>query len=210
MSLFEITPLPQIVRGPDLGCSHEFYPAHHSGPKRSANELRLIVIHSTESPSARSSARYFQESTAGGSTQVLVGEDGCYRSVDDLRIPAGAPGANKDGLHVEVAGYAKWSREQWYENAPGALAALPGILRAWSDAYGIPLEYVDHKGLLRGERGVTTHADVTRAYSAGEGNYDPGKGFPLDEVLAAARGSVIVDLAVVGTLGWLVAKLLRG
>jgi hypothetical protein len=209
MSFFEIAPLPQIVRGPDLGCSREFYPAHLSGPTRSASSLRVIVLHSTESPSARSSARYFQDPGATGSTQVLVGEDGCYRSVDDLRVPAGAPGANHDGLHVEVAGYAKWSRDQWWENAPRALEALPGILRAWSDAYGIPLHYVDHKGLLRGESGVTTHADVTRAYSGGEGHYDPGKGFPLDEVLTAARGSLLTDLAVVGTLGWLVSKLVR-
>jgi hypothetical protein len=168
------------------------------------------VIHSTESPSARSSARYFQDPSSGGSTQIVLGEDGCYRSVEDLRIPAGAPGANQDGLHVEVAGYAKWTREQWLQNAPVALEALPGVLRAWSDAYGIPLRHVDAAGLLRGERGVTTHADVTKAYSKGEGHWDPGSGFPLEDVLARARGSVLFDVAAVGLVGWLVARVVRG
>lgn len=206
MALFEVTPLPRIATGPDLGCSREFYPARLSGPTRPASALRLIVIHSTESDSARSSAQYFQSPAASGATQVLLGEDGCYRSVDDLRIPAGAPGANEDGLHVEIAGYAKWTTEQWYRNAPGALAQLPGVLRAWSDAYGIPLRYVDWQGLKRGERGVTTHADVTRAFSGGSGHMDPGKGFPLEDMLARARGSVVVELGIAGLVGWAISK----
>lgn len=199
MALFEASPLPLSPSsfGGGLGCNYAYYPARLVGGKRSPSSLKWIVIHSTESASARGSAEYFQSPTSGGSTNLLVGEDGCYRSVDDLRIPAGAPGANEKGLHVEVAGYAKWTRDQWYQNAPGALDKLVAVLSHWSDAYGIPLRHVDAEGLRRGDMGVTTHADVTRAFSGGAGHTDPGKGFPLDDVLERARGGVVLGAAIV-------------
>lgn len=170
-----------------LQCSTKFEPARLTGGARKPGSIHLIVLHSTESTgTAASVASYFQSGSAGGSTQLVVGDDGCFRSVPDLNQPAGAPGANSDGLHIEVVGLAKWSRAEWLEH-PTRLDNCARAIAEWSQKYGIPLAFVDAAMLqTKRARGVTTHREVSQAFKQSD-HWDPGPGFPLDVVLEKAR-----------------------
>ncbi len=170
-----------------LQCSTKFEPARLTGGARTPGSVRIIVLHSTESQgTAAAVASYFQSPSSGGSTQLVVGDDGCFRCVPDLKQPAGAPGANSDGLHIEVVGMAKWTREEWLER-PIRLDNCARALAEWSQTYRIPLAFVDAAMLKTGRaRGVTTHREVSQAFKKSD-HWDPGAGFPIDVVLEKAR-----------------------
>jgi hypothetical protein len=112
--------------------------------------------------------------------------------VYDDDVAYGAPKANHNGLQLEMAGYARQSEAEWLD--PYSLAMIEGPAAEWvaekSDRYGIPLVYVDAAGLLRGERGVTTHWQTTLAWHAST-HTDPGVWFPVRRLLHAAAGPVL-------------------
>lgn len=105
--------------------------------------------------------------------------------VKDSHIPWGAKGANHNGWHIEMCGYARWSREEWLEqDAMLRNGAWRCALRAkW---YKIPLRWVSPKGLKAGLHGFTTHVDVNRAFRKGD-HWDPGPGFPKDVFMRYVR-----------------------
>jgi hypothetical protein len=144
------------------------------------------VIHSTESEgTALSIANYFASPSAGGSTQIIVGEDGCYRAVPDDVIPAGAPPLNEDGLHIEFVGRAAWDRNAWLRRRR-TLELGRRMIRSWSSRYGIPRRLLSVGELQRsfatGGKGVTTHGNASEAFRKST-HWDPGRGFPFDLVL---------------------------
>jgi hypothetical protein len=53
------------------------------------------------------------------------------------------------------------------------------LVRDLCDKYKIPMEFVDAPGLVALKRGITTHAEVTKAFKGGD-HWDPGPGFPVD------------------------------
>ena len=53
-----------------------------------------------------------------------------------------------------------------------------GICKRWN----IPVKYIDREGLKRGERGITTHNEITFAFRKST-HTDPGKHFPMDQYL---------------------------
>lgn len=177
-----------------------YIPASIHGGKRSLSSLRWIVIHTTDADtSALSTGNYFAEAPhpvelpsgktvtqPGGSTQVVVGEDGCVRSVPDDVIPAGARPLNDTGLHIEFVGLASWSRDKWLKERRKTLEIGRRIIRDWSRQYGVPRLFHNADMLKTAVhndgRGVTTHAAATLAFHESD-HMDPGPGFPLDFVL---------------------------
>lgn len=186
-----------ILPAPDC---HEI-PASIHGGHRDTSSLKWIVLHSTEGgSSAENIGNYFAQEPhdvtvpdprdpsktiivrqPGGSTNVIVGEDGCVRAVADDVIPAGAPPLNERGLHIEFVGYAKWSRDEWLAHMD-TLEAGRRIVRDWSIMYGIPRVFLGSADLQAGLSGVTTHAAVTAAFHKTD-HVDPGPDFPIDFVL---------------------------
>lgn len=167
-------------------CSIAYSAAHHGG-KRSMSKVRLIVLHSTEGSTAKGAASWFANPASAGSTQLVVDDRECYRTLPDDVVPYGAPGANEDGLHIEMAGFAKWTRAQWLEHEDTVRRAA-ALAADWSATYGIPLVYVDAAGLRAGKSGVTTHWQVTKGLNGGKGHVDPGPNFPLDVFMRYAGG----------------------
>jgi len=164
----------------------ELWAIHHGG-KRSMSDVRLVVIHSTEGNTASGAAYWFQNEASEGSTHVVVDDEQCFRTLPDDVVPWGARGTNEDGLHVEMAGHASWTREQWLERRR-TIQRAAAVAAVWGRFYGIPMRFLDAAALRRGERGVTTHAEVTKAYSGGMGHTDPGKNFPIDVFMRSAGG----------------------
>lgn len=174
---------------PPLVYDLRFFPARIGSGQRQPGQIRWIVLHSTEGDSAAGAASWFQNPAAGGSTQLVVGEDGVFRTLDDLTRPAGAPGANDEGLHIEFAGYAKWTREQWLQRKKTLESGAQAIAE-WSEKFGIPLKMLSPEELRSPtSRGVTTHAMVSQAFKKSD-HWDPGTGFPTDMVLSTARAMV--------------------
>jgi len=155
--------------------------ALHSSGTRDVKNLKWIVLHSTESDSASGTVKYFQSPKSTGSAHFVVGEDGTYRTLPDEAQPWGAPGANAEGLHIEIVGHAKFTREEWEERKK-TLENVKRIVSSWGSKYNIPLKFVDADGLKAGNSGVTTHAEVSKAFHKST-HWDPGPNFPMDKIL---------------------------
>jgi hypothetical protein len=60
----------------EASCLREFKAVHESGT-RALSAIRLIVIHSTESDTAQSSAHWFTNPDSGGSAHLVVDDVAC-------------------------------------------------------------------------------------------------------------------------------------
>jgi hypothetical protein len=159
---------------------------HDSGPRRKSR-IKWVVLHSTEGGTAESVARFFA-TTAQASTHLVVDDKECWRMVPDLVIPWGAPGVNTGGLHIEQCGYARWTRAEWLAHGHTLDRSAAKAAR-WCHMYGIPLRWVGPVGLRLGRKGITTHADASKAFKKG-GHWDPGAGFPKDVWMARAKADL--------------------
>jgi N-acetyl-anhydromuramyl-L-alanine amidase AmpD len=165
-------------------CSTFYRAVHNSGP-RNASDIKYIVIHSTEGPTAEGAASWFTNPKSGGSANLVVDDNGCYRTVDDLVIPWAAPPLNKSAFHIEQAGYTHWTRDEW-------LAHRATIRRcAWKAAqrallFKIPIRQVGWLGLKLGRKGITSHRAVSLAFHQSD-HTDPGTGYPWDVFMAYVK-----------------------
>ena len=75
----------------DSACSRRYTAVRQSG-RRSLSQVGLIVIHCTQSNSARSSAQWFENTRAQGSAHLVLDDVECYRTLDNEIIPWGAKG----------------------------------------------------------------------------------------------------------------------
>lgn len=150
--------------------------ARNDSGSRTARSIRLVVIHSAEGTSARGVANFFAGS-AQASTQLAVDDKECWRMVPDLVIPWGAPGANSDGLHVEICGFARWERDEWLKHEK-MLRRSAWKVAKWCWQYGIPPRWLNDKQLANGTaRGLTTHVQVAKVFKRSN-HWDPGPNFP--------------------------------
>lgn len=160
---------------------------------------RLIVLHCMEiaesATTAEACARFFANqvasSTKGSSAHICCDVDSAVLCVPTDCIAWHAPGANKDGIGVELAGFARQTRAQWLDlYSATMLRTAAKIVRALGRRHGIPMAFVDAEGVRGGVvRGVTTHATVTEAFPDKGTHWDPGTGFPMDQFLEWARAS---------------------
>ncbi len=163
------------------------FSALHKGGKRALSGVRVIVLHSTEGSTAAGAAGWFADPRSGGSAHLVVDDTACFRTLPDDVIPWGAQGVNTDGLHLEVAGFAKWTRAEWMAHEARITRAAQ-LIAAWCRQYGIPARLLTAAELKAGARGITTHATAVKVY--GGDHSDPGAGFPLDVLLERVRGEL--------------------
>lgn len=155
------------------------YRAYRDSGLRPLSAIRWIVMHDTEGGTAESIAHYFASSAAQGSAHLVVDDTSCYRTLPNNRIPWGAPGANINGFHIEQCGYAKWTNLIWSKTHRATLERAAYKCALHCRKFGIPPYFVDYKGLRANKFGVTTHAEVTKAFpKLGGSHTDPGPGWP--------------------------------
>lgn len=161
-----------------------FVPARwFTDASRAPDDVRVVVIHDMEYPeratAAEDVARYFQTTDRKVSAHFNVDADSIVQCVALTDVAWAAPGCNHDGVQIELAGYARQTREQWLDPYGvamlGLAAELCASLLTWA---GLAAVFVDAAGLTGGGGGITTHAEVSRAYRRSD-HYDPGGGFPL-------------------------------
>lgn len=163
-----------------MACKRDYKAIHNSG-RRSTEGLKWIIVHDTEGDSARGTASWFTNPASGGSTQLVVDDNECYRTLDDDVIPWGAVGANTLGLHIEQAGHAAWSRAQWMHHHL-TIERCAYHVAQWCRQYGIPAEILTSAEMRAGKKGIATHATVTAAFKQ-DTHTDPGPNYPMDVLL---------------------------
>lgn len=155
-------------------CRRDYTAAHTSG-RRPVNGILWVVLHDEEATTAQSAAVWFQNPASAGSAHLCVDDDTCYRTLPNSAVAWGAPGANTNGFHIEQAGYAKWSAVIWRKHLR-TLQRAAYKTAIHCHQFGIPPVFVKADGLKAGVKGVTTHAECSKAF--GGDHTDPGPGWP--------------------------------
>lgn len=95
--------------------------------------------------------------------------------------------ANRISEGIEFCGRANQSRAQWFDALSFPMLCLGARLIAWrAKVLGLPIDFIDADGLRAGQSGITTHAEVSKAWRESK-HTDPGPHFPISELLSAAR-----------------------
>lgn len=178
--LADVTPAWPIRRD----CSRQFTARHSSGT-RSLESIIWLVVHCTQGATARGAASWFANPASRGSAHVVVDGLECYRTLPNGLIPWGAPGANLRGWHLELAGFAEWTRAEWLRRRP-MLERGAYKLALHGKRFGIPIRFLKDEELAGGRaRGVISHRQCSRVF--GGSHTDPGASFPWDVFLGRAR-----------------------
>jgi hypothetical protein len=149
-----------------------------------------IVVHTIEAAEASTTADNTAAWGAGPSApraswHVAFDDDSSILCVPFEHVAWCAPGLNHNGIHFEHSGFARQSYDEWFDPFSRRMLARSAKLAAvLCKRYDIPVEFVDAAGLLRGERGITTHYQVTKGPGKGRTTHtDPGRGFPMSTYL---------------------------
>ncbi len=169
-----------------------------------------IVIHAMQAPlkgtTARSVGTFFSRLPASNKASAHVGIDCAepIRYVEDKDIAYAAPGMNTRGLHAELAGYSEWAEGRWSDADVAAMFRIAApIVREWCQQYDIPARFVTARQLKAGDRGITTHYEVSQAWKMSN-HWDPGPRFPIQHfidlvnqrtTLALVRPSTVIETA---------------
>jgi len=164
---------------------------HYTHTDRSL-DIKLVVLHSAEIAETLTAAEALGAWDAGpdaprASWHYAVDADSIVQSVHDEYIAWHAPGANRTGIGIELAGRARQSAEEWADEfSRETLERAARLVAHLCEKWGLPVRFVDREGLQRGELGVTTHLEVSRAFGKSD-HTDPGKNFPMEAFLEHVR-----------------------
>jgi N-acetyl-anhydromuramyl-L-alanine amidase AmpD len=187
--------------------------------------IDLIVLHTMEmaedAQAAENCAVWFRNPAARASAHYCVDVDSIVQCVRDQDVAWHAPGANHDGIGVELAGRARQTRREWTDRySTGMLGRSSALVAGLCRRYEIPAAWLHAADLKAGKRGITTHAAVSEAFKR-SGHSDPGPGFPFERYLALVRTALRSELRAAarlkpdppllrrGSAGWQVKRLQR-
>lgn len=184
------TPTVRPPQPPTSSQPIAFIPARFFDRSRYGSPITVIVIHTAETPegpkTARSVASWFASLMLGAdgkshpaSAHYSVDANEIVQSVRDSEMAYGAPYANRNGLHIEHAGRASQTAEQWADAYSEAMLQRSADLVAnLCRKNGIPCKRLDPEDLKAGARGICGHDTVSKAFPVAGGHMDPGPAFP--------------------------------
>lgn len=177
--------------------------AAHYTPGR-IKPIRLICLHTMESQekpgTAVRVAAWFSDKNRAPQASPHMCVDGSQanvkpgqkypapivRVVDDGDTAWAAPGANADGLHIEMAGIAAQSVANWADAYSLAVIENAATVSAiWCKKYEIPVKHLTLAEVQDGKtKGFIGHVDATNAFKIpGFNHTDPGANFPWEYFL---------------------------
>lgn len=147
--------------------------------------VRLVVIHDMEFPETTTAAEVIAKDFANtdrqASAHICVDSDSIVQCVLDNNVAFAAPGANNDGIQIELTGFAKQTREQWLD--PYGVLLLDRGANATAQyclKYGIPVRQLTNAQLAdKSQRGIVGHRQVSQVFQKSD-HMDPGPNFPWD------------------------------
>jgi N-acetyl-anhydromuramyl-L-alanine amidase AmpD len=163
--------------------------SYHQGRRRPLNK---IVIHTAEIAETLNSAENLQTWAASGpigvSWHFSVDADSVCQSVHVTDTAWAAPGANSDGIQIELAGYAKQNSGDWADDYSGSVLDLAARLCAkLCLEHDIPARKISMLELQSGDGGICGHYDVTMAFKRST-HMDPGPRFPWKSFIDSVNG----------------------
>lgn len=167
-------------------------------PHANPREIRLIVIHTTQNAEASGVARKVASWFAGpnapqASAHYVIDDLEVFQLLEDYEIAWGAPGANHDGIHLEHAGMAGQTLEEWQDAySLGELRNSADLVRALCEIHELPMKRLTVAQVADGvSKGICGHVDVTNAFPNAKGSHhhvDPGPHFPWDDYIKMVTG----------------------
>lgn len=165
-------------------CSTHYRAAHDAGP-RALSEITDVVMHCTQGATAQAAASWFANPDSAGSAHLCVDDAHCFRTLSDNRVPWAAPGANTQGVHIEMAGFAAWDAAMWWGRHRWTIERAAYKAARYCHVYGIPPKFRKAADLKAGKHGVTTHAECSKAF--GGDHTDPGPLWPRRRFMRRVR-----------------------
>ena len=155
---------------------------------RGGTAVRLIVLHTAEGARTYTELGNFFANPASG-VSSHVGIDDTPDVVGEYVARSGKAwtqgNANPYSVAAELCAFAEWGSLEW-QSHPGMLANAALWLAEESEAFGIPLTRLSASQAQDGKsKGVCEHVDLG---AAGGGHWDCGPAFPIDDVIALAKG----------------------
>lgn len=161
-------------------------------PTPGTRRIDWLVLHSAENPEHAESAErigaYFRDDPDHRKASTHYGADstGIVQYLPDDVIAYAAGGANLYGLHIEQAGRASQTEQEWRDDfGHPMLAHVAQWIADKATEYSVPIVYVNAAGLQAGLRGVTTHDQVSIAFRKDD-HWDPGPDYPIGYVIRLA------------------------
>lgn len=193
--------------------------------RTNGRSIDLIVLHTMEmaedADAAENCAAWFRSPAARASAHYCVDADSIVQAVRDQDVAWHAPGANHDGIGIELAGRARQTRAEWADRYSTAMLERAAELTAGlCRRHEIPVAWLHAADLKAGKRGLTTHAAVSAAFKRST-HTDPGAAFPFERLLGLVRTALREDLRDApplkadypvlrrGSVGWQVKRLQR-
>lgn len=197
---------------------------HYTNAARTSGDMRLVVIHTMESPEGLTTAEDVSRWAAGStapqaSWHYAVDADSVVACVEEEDIAWAAPPMNQEGVQVEHAGRANQTAAQWADAySRGELTLSARLVADVCRRRGIPARRLTNAQLAAGERGIVGHDQVTAVWHAST-HTDPGSGFPWDAYirdvkalmpdrrrwqfrLVTAKGEVVDHSVITGLTGY--------
>jgi len=149
--------------------------------------VRLLVVHTAEGArTIEELGNFFAKSSSGVSSHTGADDK---RGVVGEYVKRGnkawtAANANPVAVQIELCAFASWSRAEWNTH-DAMLDNVAAWLAEEAKHYGLPLTKLTPSQAQGSGRGVCQHRDLG---SWGGGHHDCGDGFPMDDVLARAKG----------------------
>lgn len=155
---------------------------------RGGSRVRLIVLHTAEGARTyQDLGNFFKNPSSGVSSHT--GADNTTNTVGEY-VSSGnkawtAANANPVAVQLELCGFASWSRDTWMNSNRNMLNNCAAWIAEESKRFGIPMTKLTASQAQGTGTGICQHRDLG---SWGGNHSDCGNGFPIDDVIAWAKG----------------------
>lgn len=164
---------------------------------RGGKKVRLIVIHTMETPEtpkrARQVATWFSGSTSPqASAHYCVDDKEIIQSVLDTNTAWAVDefSTNEASISIELAGSASQTASQWNDAySKGELDLAAKLCAELAIKYNIPAVKLQPTSVKLGV-GFVGHNDVTIAFNIPGGHTDPGHNFPWKDFLTLVQTKI--------------------
>ena len=158
-----------------------------------ARRFDVVVMHTMEiaerKDAAEICARWFASPVSKVSAHYCVDADTVIQCVREKDIAWHARGGNTNSIGVELAGFARQTREGWADAySTAVLGRAASLVADVCRRRAVPVRWLVAADLVAGRRGITGHAEVSKAYRKSD-HWDPGPGFPVERFLAMVRAA---------------------
>ena len=153
--------------------------------------IDVVVMHTMEiaerPDAAEICARWFGTEASRVSAHYCVDANSVIQCVREKDIAWHARGGNTNSIGVELAGFASQTTRDWQDAYSRAvLSRAASLVADVCRRRRIPVRWLVADDLVARRRGVTGHAEVSRAFGQSD-HWDPGDGFPVEAFLDRVR-----------------------